>query len=289
MDVKREFIKKAIESAIHDLPAIPAIAQSILEESRNPDSSVSRLEKLIKSDQAITGKLLRVVNSAYYGLPAQVSNVGQACLLLGCQQIQALALSMTLFSSIATNSKEQKHAMQKFWLHSLSSVSCVNEIGQKKKLPVADIAFLQVCTLMHDIGRLLLFSSFPELYKTSLEVAKRNQIGIAEVELELWGSSHAEIGRRMCEVWKFPAPIGEVIGKHEGPFEESISWEVYPIHIADTMTQFVYLDLAESYGLPVNPLALQWLNFSTTEYETLHSNCLQKISDFQVSDDLEAA
>ena len=289
MNGNSQFFKQAVEKAIQDLPAIPRVAQSIIAQTSDPDTSIQDIEKLIKSDQAITSKLLRVVNSAYYGLPGKVSNISQACLMLGTQQIRALVLSLTLFSSLNLETNQQKISMQKFWLHSLTSVSCVNIIGQKRKMSSVDLGFLQVCTLLHDMGRLLLFTSFPQLYDQSILKITKTKESIAKTEMEMWGLTHAEIGCRMAEVWKLPARICAVIGQHEGIFREETDWEAFPIHIADSICQFIYIDQTQPYIVQLENQALLWLNYQEEEIKSLRETCQQKLIEFCEGDGLEAA
>src|SRR4051794_5341481 len=93
-----DFLRQSIERAMTDLPALPNVVSRVLEEAEKPDASAAAIEKMIAADQALTSKVLRVVNSAYYGLSGQVTSLGQAIVILGLPQIRNLVLSVSAMS-----------------------------------------------------------------------------------------------------------------------------------------------------------------------------------------------
>jgi len=282
-------MRLSIEKSIGDLPAMPATANAVLVESNDPDSTVARLEKIIHLDQAITSKVLRVVNSSYYGYEGEVSSISQACLMLGIQQIKALVLSMTLFSMLEGRTPHQQAASNQVWLHAMASTACVNLIATKKHLKPSDTGFLLVASLLHDIGRLLLFASFIEEYDAVMEKALAENISLDLVEMQVLGTTHGRIGSQMARGWNLPEKISQIIDQHEGNFSQQPPWEVFPVHIADCFTQYLYKNPAEPERLPVAQLALDWIGLDQEELDLLYSETLEKVTEFENSEIIEAA
>src|SRR5579862_1054320 len=104
----RAFVLRLLERALADLPPLPQALTRVLEESQRSDVSAHSLETIISTDQALSSKVLRVVNSAYYGLPGQVQSLGQACVILGVSQIRNLSLSMATMATANCNSPKAR-------------------------------------------------------------------------------------------------------------------------------------------------------------------------------------
>src|ERR1700712_3732037 len=115
------FVRRQIARALQDLPALPSVVGKVLSETENPNATAASIEKMISSDQVLASKVLRVVNSAYYGLSGQVTSLGQAIVILGMQQIRNLVLSVCALSQVKPTTPRQHEVLKQFWLHSFGT------------------------------------------------------------------------------------------------------------------------------------------------------------------------
>jgi putative nucleotidyltransferase with HDIG domain len=270
--------------ALRDLPPLSTVVTAVLKESESSNSAANRMQELIQSDQALTGKVLRVVNSPYYGLTGQVTSLLQACVILGNQQIRNLVMSMGVMSAI----QPKGDAAEKFrhaWQHALGASLAVQSLAKRRNISVKDQEVLFVASLLHDIGRVFLLCNFEEIYAEVLRQSESQGKPIAEAEMNVIGLSHAEVGAAMAESWKLPAQIKEIIGHHEGPFIATSSPLTMLVHASDELTKHYY-----EGGTPaeIAPEALAWLNPKEGEFESLASEVNEKLAETSSSFGLAA-
>lgn len=260
------FLKKTIERSLRDLPALPTVVVRVIEETQRPDVSPVDVERLIGTDQALTAKVLRVVNSAYYGLSGQVSSLGQALIILGMQQVRNMVLSVAALDSLQAKTKRQEDAMQRFWLHSFGTASGAQWLAQYKGLAQRDLEIAFTGGILHDIGKLFLFSQFTETYDEILAYAAEAGESVEDAEKKYLGLTHAEVGAEMAKTWKLPDALIGVIGAHEGNFDESKEAIQYAVHVADQLNKDLYDESYKFDGSQIHPEARLWLAFSGEEF-----------------------
>lgn len=260
-----EFTKKLIDRTIKDIPPLPAVVSRVLDESSKADTTPHRLEQLIQTDPGLSAKVLRVVNSAYYGLPGQVSGLSQACMILGIQQIRNLVLSVSALAMIQPKTERQQRSFRLFWLHSFGTAAATQLVAKKKQYPLIDVDSLFVAGLLHDLGRSLLLVYFSEFYDAVLERSIEEGKPIAVVEKELLGYHHGEIGSLMIKNWGLPPLLSQILLEHEGPFSDTTPWQVLATHIGDTLTKKLYVAEGQDMTNEFDPKAVAWLSFSEEE------------------------
>lgn len=272
-----KLVLRLLERALADLPPLPQALAKVLAESRRTDVSAHSLETIISTDQALSSKVLRVVNSAYYGLPGQVQSLGQACVILGVSQIRNLSLSMATMSNANLNTPLARETHQRFWRHSFGAASAAQFLARKKGLGLAgeDLAFIG--GLLHDIGRLFLFSNFPDVYADALALSVKQQVPIQVVEAELAGMNHAAIGGRMARTWNLPDDVCTLIEYHESPFPENPSPALYAVHIADCINEYVYENEPNFMLPPTDQAAFDWFAGSELDWAELMSFTTDKV------------
>jgi HD-like signal output (HDOD) protein len=265
-------LRGAIERALQDMPALPIVVSKVLEETQKEHVNYHDLEKLLASDQALSAKTLRVVNSAYYGLAGQVSSIGQAVVILGLQQIRNLVLSLSALSMVKTRTERQKQIVRTLWSHSFGTAAGAQAIGRRKRFDSAECELLFLGGLMHDIGKLFLYGNFTETYESLVEMAKKDGTSLTELEGGYLGMSHPEVGRMLAERWRFPEALAELIGSHEGPFNEHTKPAQMVVHCADRLSP-AGLEPPE----PLDPFAAEWLGLPEAELEVLRSMIAGKV------------
>jgi len=272
-----QFIQRSIQRSLRELPALPDAVLRVVEETNRPEPSGARIERFVSSDQALASKVLRVVNSAYYGVSGQVSNLGQAIMILGMQQMRNLVLSMGAIAVFEGHIPRQKDTLRKFWLHSFSTASVAAMISTKKNCDKSNQELMLVAGLLHDVGKLFLFANFTSAYDQLVERALASGISVETAELTLLGIGHAEVGQLMAEYWRLPDSLAELIGSHEGPFSKNETPPVFCVHIADAMTKHLYFNRGTEIRYHIEPAALEWLDLTPEEFEAFKVEVESKV------------
>src|SRR5579862_2054180 len=279
MNLDNKFVRMSIEKSLRDLPALPGIVSRVLKETENPDCSAQTIEKLLSSDQALASKVLRVVNSAYYGLSGQITSLSQAIMILGMPQVRNLVLSVSAVSTMKPKTLRQQETLKLFWLHAFGTAAATQIIAHQKRMKVYDIEALFLGGLLHDLGKLFLYSMFTQTYDQVLKYAEDKQIPVIEAEQKLLGLNHGQIGASMAVAWKLPQALVDLIQKHEGPFQESEDPTMFVVHIGDNITQHLYYESEQIVMLPIDPVAEQWLGFDEQQLEDLKEQTDRKIEE----------
>lgn len=274
-----ELIRETVSKATQELPPLPNVLVKILQLTESSDSgSVSEIEQLIRSDQAISSKLLRVVNSAYFGLSGQVASVSQAIVVLGYQQVRNLVLSVSMMSSFSAVNSKAKDAQQRLWESAFATASVAQLIARKKRFDARDQELVFVGGLLQNIGGLFMLSTLSRSYLSVLEEAFNTGSYLADVENIRLGLNHAEVGRDLFTRWKLPEPLVLLVARHEGPFAGEVIPALAAVHIAERMGDLVLsgkpITLAE---LKLDDEHAAWLNFSDEEFAWIEEEARIKI------------
>jgi len=207
-----DVIKKVLDDG-RKLYSLPQTLAEVLRVVRDENSAADDLAKVIMRDPAMTTKILRVVNSPYYGLGRQVSSVSQAVVTLGTRQVTALALSTSVYS--LTDKWETSFDRVRFWRHSLEVAIGARAIAKKAAAHKQEEVF--VAGLLHDIGLLILEHSYPERFRRVWKEALRRG-GLEDLEETEWGTNHARVGQFLLEQWQIPDVICQAVGRHHHTF-----------------------------------------------------------------------
>ncbi len=203
-----------IAGNVGDLPPLPAIAMQILELSRDPDASAKDVQKLISQDQALTTKILKVVNSAMYCLQREVSTVSHAVAILGMETVRSVVLGTSLqhlFNSVRAKDLESKLLGD----HSWGAAIAARIVAERVRYPSPEEAFL--CGLIHDMGKVVLSKNRSQEYAEIVSTVYAGRGTFVEAELELFGYSHAHVGAVLSAKWNFPQQLAEAILYHHDP------------------------------------------------------------------------
>ncbi len=279
LNLDNKFVRLSIEKSLRDLPALPDIVARVLKETESPDASAQSVEKLLSSDQALASKVLRVVNSAFYGLSGQITSLSQAIMILGMPQVRNLVLSVSAISAMKPKTARQQETLKFFWLHAFGTAAATQIIANQKKMRVNDTEALFLGGLLHDIGRLFLYSMFTQTYDQVLKYAEDKKVSALEAEDKLLGLNHSQIGATMATMWKLPESLIELIAKHEGPFVTIDEPTLFAVHAGDNMTQHLYFGSDSTMMTPMDPIALEWLDMDESELEDLRTKTMRKVDE----------
>jgi len=240
-----QVIKIAL-SKIGDIATLPEITAKIISVVDDPKSTAKDLHNIIKNDPALATKILKVVNSAFYGLPGQVSEIDRAIILLGLSAVKNIAISASISRLFTAEKITDKFSARDIWKHSVAVAVATRQlctcIGKKAH---AEEAFLG--GLIHDLGLLIERQVYPEqLSEVFKRVAKGGE-ELCDIENELIGANHQDFGAALATKWKFPRGLRIVIGYHH--HVDKLSKEnrllTQIVHIADILC------CQEQIGFPI--------------------------------------
>ena len=267
MDAEFILVRRSLEGSIKELPPLPNAVLRILETMSGPDPSAGAVEEIVAADQALTAKVLRVVNSAYYGLARQISNVGQAVVILGLQQVRNVALAVGASSTFKGGSPRQAEVMGQFWTHSFATSATATLLAGQRGLDRKTCGELGTIGLVHDIGRLFFFANFPKTFDRLILLALERGMSFDEAERNLMGVSHAGLGGDIADRWGFPPAFAEAIRGHEGPFGQGESDAAKIVHMADWLNKSAYTLLDGLAPAALDPKVRGFFALSEEDFE----------------------
>ncbi|MCA1742504.1 MAG: HDOD domain-containing protein [Desulfonatronovibrio sp.] len=207
---------KSVISKISSFPALSETYNQLSKELTSSEPSMSKIGEIISRDVGICAKILKLVNSSFFGFCRNISSPEQATSLLGLKVMRALVLSIQVFS-IYDFSKVPGFSLKNLWEHSLASARLSEKLGRIEGLTKTEIDDCYIAGLMHDVGKLVLASELPEQYNEILGLVRKNNRPVYEVEKEIMGTSHAEVGAYLMGVWGLPDGVINGLALHHAP------------------------------------------------------------------------
>jgi HD-like signal output (HDOD) protein len=247
---------KTLVARINKLPTLPTSYQKLVEVLRSPNSSIEDVAEIISTDPAMTARLLKLVNSAYFGLQKPVADVARAGALLGLDRIMALVLGQGIFSDCAAP-KVEGFSMEALWQHSVSTAAAAHRIATAEKMDRDMVAAAFLAGMLHDIGKLVLAMGLPEQYAKVLKQAASGRPGeLQQMEMLELRASHTDVGAYLVGLWGLPNTIAEAIAYHEDPSQSRSTSFGLPaiVHAADRLAYRPDITdpRSEELGLNVN-------------------------------------
>ena len=218
MSQKRVQKLRQITEKIIGLPTLPTIVTQLIALVGNPRSSAREIAQLVSTDQALTAKILKVANSAFYGFAREIATVQLAIVVLGLEMVKNLGLSVTVLKRFSTGIEHRLFDRQQFWEHAIGCGVAARTLALKFRNPrMGDEAF--VAGILHDIGKLILIEYFSDEFIEALERAETEGCTIADAEEKVLGVTHADIGGWLAEKWNLPAHLVNAITYHHRPYD----------------------------------------------------------------------
>ena len=201
-----------IKNYISRIPALPVTVTKILEICNNPNTSPVDLNRVISVDPVLMGRVLKLINSAYYGLSNQVTSLSRAIIMLGINTVKNLALSTAVMGSLGPTGGALN--MQGFWRHSLCVGVTSKLIAKARRIPTKELEEYFIAGLLHDMGKIPLNNTLTEIYIEAMGQSDREQIPLYLAEKQILGYEHCEIGVLIGELWKLGGGILDTIQYH---------------------------------------------------------------------------
>lgn len=258
-----------LDAVLHNprLPSLPAVAVELIEMTSQPDLDLRQIAALIETDQALSVKIIRTVNSSYYGLPRPCASINQAIVYLGLNSVKTLALGFCLVDSVDEDDGVG-FDYASYWRHELYSAAAARLMASATEKVEDDTAFL--AALVQDIGMPALYRAFRDVYLQVIDLARGKHANLLDIEQRAIKITHAEVGAALAERWNLPPELVACIRYHHESDQASsehqtivrivelsqIAAEVTGTHEVDTLARF--RELGES-----------WFGFSREESDEI--------------------
>lgn len=203
-----------LTAAVDSMPAFPQSVQKILDLTRDVNCSPKDLVQVIDKDPVVTVKVLRVVNSAYYGLSNPITSIDHAVVFLGFNTIKNLALSIAAIGMLPSQGLTGFDS-QRYLMHSLTTAGIARQLAQM--LPQADSYDCFIAGLLHDFGKVVVAQFMPVEFKRSLELSLWRELPLHIAVQEVLGVDHTTVGAMLVQKWRFADDLVETIEHQHRP------------------------------------------------------------------------
>jgi HD-like signal output (HDOD) protein len=245
----------------------------------NENASADDISQVINADPALTTRLLKVVNSPYYGFPSQISTISRAITIVGTSELTQLVLATSVINAFK-GIPADLIKMEDFWQHSIACAVTASSIAKKCKIPAAEQFF--IAGLLQNIGSLVIYQTVPELAKEAITSALFGSETLYEAERRLIGFDHTEVGEALAKKWRLPAALTETIRHHHTPSEaELFPVEAAVIHISDIMVTSagIFGHAGDRYVARLDPKAWEKLKLDEQQLPDIMQQVTDKTRD----------
>lgn len=270
-DPLRDRFKKSLRQ-IKNLPTLPGIVTKLTKMAEDPDTTSEQMGKIISKDHILAAKLLKLVNSAFYGFPQKVSSLSSAIILLGFNVIKSLIISASIFELMESQDVE-------LWEHSLGCAVVSSVLT--KKLGVSDPEEISTAGLIHDIGKVAIKMELPEEHAAISQMVRDEQIRRQDAELAILHLDHAEAGGWLAKSWNLPTKLVEPVAYHHQPDrakEEPLACAI--VHLSDILIRALgYGHAADIWVPPLEKNAWDLLGLDRQSLDTVIDEVEEKLWD----------
>jgi putative nucleotidyltransferase with HDIG domain len=214
MTLSHAELQKAL-TRYKDLPTLPDVVARVMQIVSNPLTTAEDLNQVISLDQALTFKVLRLANSAYYGFPKEITTITQAVMILGFNTIRNLALSVSVHKMMFADHDRGLFSYRDFWKHCVAVGVCSRVLAHRVGYKSEENAF--TAGLLHDIGKSLLERVDHVSFLAAIEASRDGSRELWLVEQDLLGVDHAAVGGRLAEIWNLPQDLRLAIERQNTP------------------------------------------------------------------------
>lgn len=255
---------RRLVAGMQRIPSQPTLFAEIKKEAESETSSLKSIGAIIAKDMGMTAKVIQLVNSAYFGLNGTVSTAQQAVNLLGLDTIQALVLTVHVFSQFPRVMGGPLFQIDRLWAESLETGALARALAKAENASAREIEQAYTAGLLHDVGVLVLAANVRDQYDAVLRTASEERVPVWEVERREFGATHAEVGAYLLGLWGLEAPIVEAVAFHHCPAEypgEAFS-PLTAVHVANALQQEGTVPATGDQPSPIDPVYLEKLHLA---------------------------
>ncbi|HFQ80616.1 MAG TPA: HDOD domain-containing protein [Desulfobacterales bacterium] len=270
-DNRRQQFKAALRET-KNLPTLPGIVTKLTKMADDPDTTTEQMGKVISKDHILAAKLLKLVNSAFYGFPQRISSLSSAIILLGFNVVKSLIISASIFEVMEDQDVE-------LWEHSLGCAVAAGVVA--RRLEISEPEEISTAGLIHDLGKVAVKMEFSKEYQAVNRLMAERGIAMREAEMEIMGINHAEVGGWLAKNWNLPIRLVEPISCHHTP-EQAVNEPVSSavVHFADILIRGMGYGHAGDNKVPMlNKKAWDLLNFGPADLDEIIDEVEEKLWD----------
>ncbi len=247
MPATQEQREQAVANALKEISHIatlPEVTLKIIELVEDPSSTAQDLHGVISNDPALCSRILKVVNSSFYGLPGQIASINRAIVMLGLNAVKNIAIAASLAKLFRGGELTPFFSAKELWDHSNAVAIASKMLSDRLGMGLGDEAYL--AGLIHDIGIMVEMqydrsNLIDALDRCNADVSGKPSVSLLETEEEVFGANHQDFGKGLCEKWKFPTPFMAAAGYHHNPTQAPSEAKkiVYVVHAADKIASMM--------------------------------------------------
>ena len=252
---------------VESLFSLPEVALRINEILNSSEPLNAELEEVIASDPAFTAKILKIVNSSYFGFPGTIDTISRAITIIGLKELKNLVITSSL-NSCFKDIPEELVDMDVFWYHSVTSAVIARNLA--KELKCSNYERLFIVGLMHSIGRLIYFTQCPEQSRKILSYKDQGEEAMIAEELNVLGFTHAELSAEFLKGWGLPAEIWKTIESYLEPLNAGdFTRDACVLHVAGKIAGSIEPCATHEYDFKeiepnIKPGVFDYLNVSSS-------------------------
>jgi putative nucleotidyltransferase with HDIG domain len=228
------------------LASLPDVYYRIMEVINSARSSASHIAEAVSKDTSLVARLLKLVNSAFYGFPSKIDTVPRAVAIIGTKELSTLALGITAVQYF-NNIPPEFVDMKNFWTHSVACGVYARLLASEKVGVSEERLF--VAGLLHDLGKLVIFRQIPFSAREAMELSEAKKIPMWQAEREVMGFDHAHVGALLLREWRIPAHLESAVRFHHSPLPSSYTMESSLLNVADSLA--IAMNIGKSGSLIV--------------------------------------
>ena len=267
MEAERDRVARIL-AQVEDIPTLPTTVAEVLRIVNTPECSAGRLSALILADPALSARVLRLANSAYYGFPRAVSSVLQAITLLGFATLRNVALSAAVFDLFRPTSGRTLD-LEGLWRHSVAVAASSKLVARRIRYTPLEKAF--TAGLLHDLGKLIIARYLHSSQERIMALVESESIPIGDAEQRVLSVSHPAFGAWLAARWSFPPSLVDAIAFHHHPAsaEDNLSLAAI-VYLGDIVTRRVGLGCGgDRVPRTLDPAILQAVGLSDADIDEL--------------------
>ena len=265
---------------INKMPSLPTTVTKILEICNNPTTSPADLNKVISLDPVLMGKVMRLINSAYYGLSQEITSLVRAIIMLGINTVKNLALSTAVLGAMGKKGEFQTLNMEGFWRHSLCVGVTSKLIAKRRKIDPKQLEEYFIAGLLHDIGKIPLNNRLAEDFIIAMSSSDMDHLPLYVSEKNIMGFDHADVGKMILVNWKLSENIVEAVSYHhsyetyDGKFKDL----TYTVAMANYFAGLAEIGFSgDRYPEKIGPEVFQHLNITMDYLDEIEDEVNQEI------------
>lgn len=281
-----QLLREKIVAYIDKMPPLPVSVTKVLEITRQPNASAADLNKVISLDPVLLAKVMKLINSAYYGLSQEVTSLARAIVMLGINTVKNLAMSTAVLATVnQAKSANSVLNMEAFWLHSLAVGVSSKLIARQRGIDSKELENYFIAGLLHDIGKIPLNNRVPEDFLQAIQEADRSRMSLVEAERMVLDFTHEDAGLLIIQAWQLGEELADVTAFHHspqsytGPFQDL----VFTVSVANYYVKIQEFGFSgDRHPVKPQPSVFEKLGISWAEIQKLDTGISAEIEKAKV-------